>query len=99
MPMPLLASWAWMSGAVSPDAGKGKSKLTKNGGPEVRRLLFNAATQARRNPLWEPYYLALRERGFSTTAAFVALGRKLARVAFALLQKNVEFDANLHIAG
>jgi len=78
---------------------KGKSKLTKKGDPEVRRLLFNAAMQARRNPLWEPYYLALRERGFSTTAAFVALGRKLARVAFALLQKNVEFDANLHIAG
>lgn len=78
---------------------KGKSKLTKKGEPEVRRLLFNAAMQARRNPLWEPYYLALRERGFSTTAAFVALGRKLARVAFALLQKNVEFDANLHMAG
>jgi transposase len=78
---------------------KGKSKLTKKGDPEVRRLLFNAAMQARRNPLWEPYYLALRERGFSTTAAFVALGRKLARVAFALLQKNVEFDANLHMAG
>ena len=78
---------------------KGKSKLTKKGDPEVRRSLFNAAMQARRNPLWEPYYLALRERGFSTTAAFVALGRKLARVVFALLQKNVEFDANLHMAG
>ena len=78
---------------------KGRSKLTKKGDPEVRRLLFNAAMQARRNPLWEPYYLALRERGFSTTAAFVALGRKLARVAFALLQKNVDFNANLHMAG
>ena len=78
---------------------KGKSKLTKKGDPEVRRSLFNAAMQARRNPLGEPYYLALRERGFSTTAAFVALGRKLARVVFALLQKNVEFDANLHMAG
>jgi transposase len=73
--------------------------LTKKGGPEVRRLLFNAAMQARRNLLWEPYYLALREQGFSTTAAFVALGRKLARVAFALLQRNVDFDANLHMAG
>lgn len=54
--------------------------------------MFNAAMQARRIPLWEPYYLALRGREFSTTAAFVALGRKLAQVAFARLQKNVEFD-------
>jgi len=38
-------------------------------------------------------------RGFSTTAAFVALGRKLARVAFALLQKNVDFDPKLHTVG
>jgi hypothetical protein len=75
------------------------TSVDQKGGPEVRRLLFNAAMQARRNPLWEPYYLALSEQGFSTTAAFVALGRKLARVAFALLQRNVDFDANLHMAG
>jgi transposase len=78
---------------------RGQSKLTKKGDPEVRRLLFNAAMQGRRNPLWEPYYLALRERGFSTTAAFVALGRKLARVAFALLAREVDFDPKLHAAG
>ena len=73
--------------------------VPEKGDPEVRRLLFTAAMQARGNSLWEPYYLALRERGFSTTEAFVALGHKLARVAFALLQKNVKFDANLHLAG
>jgi len=77
---------------------RGQSKLTKKGEPEVRRLLFNAAMQGRRDALWEPYYLALRERGFSTTAAFVARGRKLARVAYALLQKQVEFDPKLHAA-
>jgi transposase len=48
--------------------------------------------QARRNELWEPYYLRLRERGLSTTAAFVALSRKLAKVCFALLQNNTEFN-------
>ena len=58
-------------------------------------MLFNAAMQARRNP----YYLALRERGVQHHGSFVALGRMLARVAFALLQKNVDFDANLHMAG
>ena len=65
---------------------------TKQGDPEVHRLLFNAAMQRRRNPLWEPYYLSLRQRGMSTTAAFVALGRKLARVCFALLKNGTEFN-------
>ena len=71
---------------------RGRCKLTKQGDPEVRRLLFNAAMQGRRNPLWEPYYLSLRARGISTTAAFVALGRKLARVCFALLKNGIDFN-------
>ena len=74
---------------------RGRRKLTKKGDPEVRRLLFNAAMQARRSPLWEPYYLALRQRGLSATAAFVALGRKLARICFALLKNGTEFNPNL----
>jgi transposase len=71
---------------------RGRCKLTKQGDPEVRRLLFNAAMQGRRNPLWEPYYLSLRQRGMSATAAFVALGRKLARVCFALLKNGTDFN-------
>ena len=74
---------------------RGRRKLTKKGDPEIRRLLFNAAMQARRSPLWEPYYLALRQRGLSATAAFVALGRKLARVCSALLKNETEFNPNL----
>ena len=76
---------------------RGRRKLTKKGDPEVRRLLFNAAMQARRSPLWEPYYLALRQRGLSSTAAFVALGRKLARVCFALLKNGTEFNPELRL--
>jgi hypothetical protein len=60
------------------------------------RLLFNAAMQARRNTLWEPYYQRLRNRGLSTTAAFVALGRRLAKVCFALLQNDSQFDPLSH---
>jgi transposase len=52
--------------------------------------------QARRNALWEPYYLRLRDRGLSTTAAFVALSRKLAKVCFALLKNNSDFDPLAH---
>lgn len=83
------------------DSGKfrGRRKLTKKGDSELRRLLFNAAMQGRRNRLWEPYYLALRSRGLSTTAAFVALGRKLARVCFALLKNGTDFNPIFRQAG
>jgi transposase len=70
---------------------QGRCKLTKKGDSEVRRLLFNAAMQGRRSPEWAPYYLKLRERGLSSTAAFVALSRKLAKVSFALLRTNAQF--------
>jgi transposase len=71
---------------------QGRRKLTKKGDGEIRRLLFNAAMQGRRNPLWAPYYLRLRDRGLSSTAAFVALSRKLARVCFALLKNHANFN-------
>jgi transposase len=70
---------------------QGRCKLTKKGDGEVRRLLYNAAMQGRRSSQWAPYYLRLRERGMSSTAALVALSRKLAKVSFALLQTNSEF--------
>jgi hypothetical protein len=46
--------------------------------------------------LERPDYLAFRERGLSSTAAFVALGRKIARLCFVLLRKEVDFQPNLH---
>ena len=83
------------------DSGKfrGRRKLTKKGESELRRLLFNAAMQGRRNAPWEPYYLALRARGMSTTAAFVALARKLARVCFALLRSGADFNPDIRLRG
>jgi len=76
---------------------RGRRELTKKGDSELRRLLFNAAMQGRRNALWEPYYLALRARGSSTTAAFVTLARKLARVCFALLQNQTNFNPDFRL--
>lgn len=70
---------------------QGRCKLTKKGDGEVRRLLYNAAMQGRRSPQWEPYYLRLRGRGMSSTAALVALSRKLAKVSFALLRTDAQF--------
>lgn len=76
------------------DSGKlkGKGKLTKRGEPEVRRLLFNAAMSFARNPLYKPLYERMRNRGMSSTAAYVALARKLARIAFALMVQGKPFE-------
>jgi transposase len=75
---------------------RGRRKLTKKGEPELRRLLFNAAMQCRRNTHWQPYYLTLRQRGSSSTAAFVARGRKIARLCFVLLRKEADLHPNFH---
>ena len=70
---------------------RGQRKLSKRGDPEIRRLLFNAARAGARTEQWRAYYQRLRQRGLSTTAAYVALSRKLARIAFALLRDQSEY--------
>jgi transposase len=70
---------------------RGQRKLTKRGDPEVRRLLFNAARAGARTKAWRAYYQQLRARGLSTTAAYVVVARKLARVAFALMKNQTEY--------
>lgn len=70
---------------------RGKRKLTKQGDPELRRLLYMAAMSARRSATWEPFYARMIGRGMAPTQALVALARKLARVAFALLKNQTEY--------
>lgn len=77
---------------------KGQRKLTKRGNPELRRLLFNGARSGSLTPTWNAYYLALRDRGLSTTAATVAISRKIARVAFALIRDQSTFTMRPTIA-
>lgn len=75
------------------DSGKyrGKRKLTKKGDSELRRLLYNAAMTACSRPTWAAFYQRLLQRGLSRTQALVALGRKLARVAFALMRDGTDY--------
>lgn len=75
------------------DSGKytGQRKLTKQGNPQIRRLLFNAARSGSRTKKWKPYYESCLTRGLSSTAASVALSRKIARLAFALLKNQSEY--------
>ncbi|MGX1208397.1 transposase [Pseudomonas sp. F-14 TE3931] len=69
-----------------------RRSLTKRGDPEARRLLHNAAMSASRTKAWKGYYEEQRTRGFSTTQALVMLARKLARVVFALLKGQSEYQ-------
>jgi len=71
----------------------GRRSLTKRGDSEARRLLYNAAMSASRTAAWKPFYEQQRARGFSTTQALVILGRKLARVVFALLKSQSEYQS------
>jgi transposase len=69
----------------------GKRRLTRQGDPEARRLLYLAAMQAKRQPAWEGFYQRHVARGLAPTQALVALARKLARVAFSLMQKQTDY--------
>lgn len=71
----------------------GRRCLTKRGDSEARRLLHNAAMSASRTATWKPFYQEQRARGFSTTQALVMLARKLARVVFALLKNQSEYQS------
>jgi transposase len=74
---------------------RGQRKLTKKGNPEIRRLLFNAARAGARTEQWKPYYDSLRERGLTTTGAAVAIARKMAKLAFALMRDQTEYQAKM----
>lgn len=80
------------------DSGRyrGQRKLTKRGEPELRRLMFLAGRAGRRfGDRFADYYERLRARGKSTTAADVAVGRKIARIAFALLKTGETYRPRL----
>lgn len=69
----------------------GRAKLTKQGDPECRRLLHNAARAAARGDL-KPYYQRLIRRGLKSTQAHVAVARKLVRIAFSLIKSQQNYD-------
>ena len=70
---------------------KGKSKLSKQGEPELRRLLYCAAHAARHHPRFAEYHQRMLDKGLSKIAARVALARKLARIAFTLMETQQPF--------
>ena len=77
---------------------KGRRRLTKQGDSEIRRLLFNAAMAARRSPRWRLVYERYLQRGLKRTQALVILGRKLARIAFALMKNQSDYRPEVAVA-
>lgn len=70
----------------------GKRRLTKQGNPEDRRLIYLAAQSASKSKLFNPLYKRLLAKGFSTTEAIVIIARKLLRIAFAVWISAQPFD-------
>lgn len=83
------------------DSGRcrGRRQLTKQGDPEVRRLLYNAAMAASRSATWKPFYQRHLDRGLTRIQALVALARKLARIVFALIRQGTSYQPRIAVAG
>jgi transposase len=77
---------------------RGQRKLSKRGDAEIRRLGYMAAKTLARQDVGRPLYERYRQRGFSATATYVILARKILRLAHALVTKNIFFDAKIFAA-
>lgn len=74
----------------------GQSGLTKQGDPELRRLLYLAAKanlRAKNSPFKGQYEKELA-KGLATTAALCAVARKLARLAWSLHKHRTPYNPN-----
>lgn len=75
---------------------KGKRKLTKQGDAELRRLLYCCAQSNLRikdSPFRAEYERAIA-KGLPTTAALNVVARKLAKVCWAIVHHDTEYDPN-----
>lgn len=70
----------------------GKRRLSKQGNPEDRRLIYLAAQSASKTKLFKPLYNALLAKSFSTTEAILIIARKLLRIAFAVWTSGQSFN-------
>lgn len=72
----------------------GQTGLTKQGDPELRRLLYLAAQanlRAKNSP-FKAQYEKERAKGLASTAALCAVARKLARLAWSLHKHRTPYD-------
>lgn len=73
---------------------RGRRRLSHHGDGALRTLLYMAAMTACREPRWREIYELHRAKGLPSTAAFIVVARKLARVAFSLFRSGNDYDPN-----
>jgi len=70
----------------------GRRRLSKQGAPVLRQMLYMAAMGLKRCRNGQPLYDALSGRGHPSTAVFNILARKLARIAWGVFKSGKDFD-------
>ncbi|MES3041878.1 MAG: IS110 family transposase [Pseudomonadota bacterium] len=77
---------------------RGVRRLSKRGEPEIRRLLYTASMSGAKTQTWLPYYERERAKKLSSTAALMALARRILRVAYSLFKTGQQFDKTRSMA-
>ncbi|NED61828.1 IS110 family transposase, partial [Streptomyces sp. SID10244] len=70
----------------------GRRRLSKQGAPVLRQMLYMAAMGLKRCRRGQPLYDELSKRGHPSTAVFNILARKLARIAWGVFKSGRDFD-------
>jgi transposase len=73
---------------------RGQRRLSKRGPAWLRRQMYLVAFAASHSKALKPLYQSIKARGFAPTQALVILARKLLRVAFAVWNNHIPFDAS-----
>lgn len=75
----------------------GKTRISKQGSPRLRKILFMAAKSAIRfNPIISSLAIRLQHKGHSYKSVICAAMRKLLLLAFGVLKSNTPFDPTFH---
>ena len=74
---------------------QGQRKLSKQGPPEERRLIYLAAQGSARAGLWKDERAQWLAKGLSKTAVNCIIARKLLRIAFAVWRSGKPFDPGM----
>ncbi|WP_245557911.1 transposase [Deinococcus apachensis] len=73
----------------------GRTRISKRGNARLRRAFYLCAlTASRMKNVFGDFYRHLVTQGKPKKVAFIALARKLLRVAFAVLKSGQKFDPN-----
>jgi transposase len=78
---------------------RGRRRISKRGPAYLRRQWFLAGFSASHSKALKPVYQALRAKGFATTEAFLILGRRLLRAAYAVWKTEKPFDVTKMLDG